>query len=411
MKINKKIFSRSLAVALSLCLLSGCGKKAEETKSETEESTVQTTEVTTQAEQKATPEAVSEEETTEEVGEELDYEAVYAPILDEVVDAVNNGCDGTEEFKYISTGTIEAVMFGTNEDLYKRIRYMIKDISGDGIPELLIGENAAYEPNGEEDDSYIFEGYTCKDGKLVRFLEGWGRNSFQPIDDSTFHYYGSSGAMSSAYGICHISEDGTSLVWDDFYFSDGTDDESIVYYHNKTGEWDKDNSEILDVSGNEFWSKDEEIECKTLDWNTLSEYKGSGAEGGKTPEGDSDSGECPISIDYTDEEPDGSCVVYEPAYVDEYTTHVLFTTKKEVKNFRIVTVTMKDKDGGYYFEHEECYKLDAFSPDAPIYAGMNFPGDLPNNGFIYTDENGKDRFFVISQSGLDGSIGYVEEEL
>ena len=47
----------------------------------------------------------------------------------------------------------------------------------------------------------------------------------------------------------------------------------------------------------------------------------------------------------------------------------------------------------------------------PIYAGMNFPGDLPNNGFIYTDENGKDRFFVISQSGEDGSLGFSEEEL
>ena len=72
---------------------------------------------------------------------------------------------------------------------------------------------------------------------------------------------------------------------------------------------------------------------------------------------------------------------------------------------------MEDSDNSYKFVPKECYKLDSFTPDMPIYAGMNFPGDLPNNGFIYTDENGKDRFFVISQSGEDGSLGFSEEEL
>ena len=415
MKMCGKRVSAGLAVAMMLVLFSGCGKKTEETKTEAEETTAVATEVSNQTENDATAEAVTEEvteeEKTEEAKSEADYEAVYAPILDEVVDAVIKGCDGTEEYNYISTGTIEAVMFGTNVDLFDRLHYMIKDISGDGVPELLVGENASYEPDGVEDDSYIFEGYTCKDGKPVRFLEGWGRNTFQPIDESTFHYYGSAGAMSSAYGICHISEDGTSLIWDDFYFSEGTADDNIVYYHNKTGEWDKENSEILDVSGNDFWSKDEGIEYKKLDWKPIREYKGLNTEDMETKESGSETGECPISVKYEDKEPADSCIVYEPAYVDEYTAHILIKTSKEVKNFRIVTVTMEDNNGSYKFVPTECYKLDTFTADTPIYAGMNFPGDMPNNGFIYADENGKDRFFVISQSGEDGSLIINEEEL
>ena len=415
MKMYRKRVSVGLAAAMMLILFSGCGNKKEENKTEAEETTAVSTEVSDQTENNATAEAVTEEvteeEKTEESKSETDYEAVYAPILNEVLDAVEKGCDGTEEYQYISTGTTEAIMFGKNEDMLKRLRYMIKDISGDGVPELLIGENASYELDGTEDDSYIFEGYTCKDGKPVRFLEGWARSSYQPIDEGTFHYYGSSGAMSSGYGICHISEDGTELIWDDFYFSDGTDESNIAYYHNKTGEWDTANSEVLDMDGNEFWSKDEEIACKTLEWKVIGEYNGKSGNASMTNETQSEGAVCPISIEYSDEEPSDSCIVYDPAYVDEYTNHILIKTSKEVKNFRIVTVTMEDSDNSYKFVPKECYKLDSFTPDMPIYAGMNFPGDLPNNGFIYTDENGKDRFFVISQSGEDGSLGFSEEEL
>ncbi|MBO5610156.1 MAG: hypothetical protein J5929_07305 [Eubacterium sp.] len=416
MKMYGKRVAAGMVAAMTLMIFVGCGKKTEETKTEAEETTAVATEVSDQTENDATAEAVSEKEVTEEeksedTKPENDYEAVYAPILNEVLDAIDKGVDGTEEFKYISTGTTEAIMFGKNEDMLKRLHYMIKDISGDGVPELLIGENASYELDGTEDDSYIFEGYTCKDGKPVRFLEGWARSSYQPIDEGTFHYYGSSGAMSSGYGICHISEDGTELIWDDFYFSDGTDESNIAYYHNKTGEWDTANSEVLDMDGNEFWSKDEEIACKTLEWKTLSEYKGGSTETTETNGSGSKNVDCPISVEYADEEPSDSCIVYDPAYVDEYTTHILIKTSNDVKNFRIVTVTMEDSNDSYKFVPTECYKLDFFTVNMPIYAGMNFPGDLPNNGFIYTDENGKDRFFVIIQSGEDGSLGIAEEEL
>ena len=124
--------------------------------------------------------------------------------------------------------------------------------------------------------------------------------------------------------------------------------------------------------------------------------------------------ESPISVKWADEVAGDSTdyISYEPDNSDEYTRHVLFSTNKEVKNFRIVEVFIKgsDDEGNLEILYEERYKLDLFTPEKPLCAGMNFPGDIPNNGFVYTDENGKDRVFIVSESGKDGSLFVSEYE-
>ena len=52
----------------------------------------------------------------------------------------------------------------------------------------------------------------------------------------------------------------------------------------------------------------------------------------------------------------------------------------------------------------EKYKLDKLTADTPVRAGLNFYGDTPNNGYMFTDDNGVDHLYVIEQSGMDGSL-------
>jgi hypothetical protein len=41
---------------------------------------------------------------------------------------------------------------------------------------------------------------------------------------------------------------------------------------------------------------------------------------------------------------------------------------------------------------------------------MNFPGDTPHNGYVISDDNGRDRLFIIDVSGRDGSLLNYEYE-
>ena len=88
--------------------------------------------------------------------------------------------------------------------LLQYLGYTIEDISGDGIPELLIGtipNDAAEVPETQLN----LGGYTCKDGEPVCFLEGWARNVYEWLGDGRFFYFASRGYAYSGFGPVHIS--------------------------------------------------------------------------------------------------------------------------------------------------------------------------------------------------------------
>ncbi len=90
----------------------------------------------------------------------------------------------------------------------ERIGYSIEDISGDGIPELIIGEINPKSPNW---DSRILLLYTRVDGEEYHVLSGWGRNRYYLLGDGLLYHAGSGGAQYSTRNISRLSEDGTSL--------------------------------------------------------------------------------------------------------------------------------------------------------------------------------------------------------
>ena len=141
-----------------------------------------------------------------------DYLAAYAPALDEIFSVLYNGYDGETDYRYVPTGVMEMSGWGLPRERIQETGYHVEDISGDGIPELLIG----IVPDGAQVQDIIFGGYTCKGGEIVCFLDGWYRNSYRWMGGDRFFNTGSGGAMYSIFGICRLSEDGAELRDEDY---------------------------------------------------------------------------------------------------------------------------------------------------------------------------------------------------
>lgn len=271
-KLRKKsvVLITTFILALSL---SGCGSNKNDNKKiafngSEDNTSAESTEDTTENTAENTAE---KNNTAEEDKSELDYEVVYAPVKDEVLDLIINGYDYEKDYVYPSSGIMESVMYRTKTDLLNNIGYVIEDINGDGVPELLIGEDMVGYYDDITDESYIYNGYTYKDGEIVCFLEGWARSSYRWMGNGNFFYNGSSSAMSSMFGQCCLNADGTELEWVDFYYSDEVGDGSIGFYHNTSGMVDASASERLDLSDEDFWSLMDNYKCGLLDWNLIGE--------------------------------------------------------------------------------------------------------------------------------------------
>ncbi len=266
-------------ICLMLCmLLAGCQNpgKAEKT-AEQAQATEQTKNTdpavseTLETEEGSEPE--KEEEPIAETVEETDYEALYAPVFSEVIDTIKEGYDYEKEYSYMPEGLIEKIMYRADEDLLQVIGYVMKDVSGDGIPELLIGCDEDY---GTGPQSYIFSVFTIAEGEPFSVFEGWSRSDYRWMGDDHFYYFGSGGVSISLFGENHLCKDGTEIVWDDFYFSDEDTDGEVGFYHNTTGVFDTGEAEKLDMSDSEFFGLMEEYEarCQMLPWTPIGDYQG-----------------------------------------------------------------------------------------------------------------------------------------
>lgn len=152
------------------------------------------------------------------------------------------------------TGVMEVIMGKDADNALNSIGYAIEDINGDEIPELLI---CAVEENGADFScgSEILAAYTCADKMPQYCFEGWSRSSYHYLGDGEFFYQGSGGAMYSMFGVYTLSQDGSGLSCEDYYFTFEKNEGSteIGFYHNTSGAWDKSLSQELSITSELFW--------------------------------------------------------------------------------------------------------------------------------------------------------------
>ncbi len=331
---------------------------------------------------------------------ETDYSKVYGDTLDSYYKMVSSSYKNVEpdEHQY----GIWEVMLGADKEAPDRIGYAIRDISGDGIPELIIGS-----VSGSEDEVHsgtmLYAVYTCVNGKPKFSFDGRARSSFSPLENGQFLYRGSGGAIYSIFGIYDIARDGTKLICKDYYFTweKDKDYKHIGVYHNKKGVCDKSVSQEMNLAAEDFWSLADNMAKQTADWKLtpFSKYKAE-VKAKSARVRAQFAKNLPANLRYDKFTADNSA---------EKVT-IVFTPDKEISNFRFLALTLKDVDshGHLIFTEKELFCREKVSPDMPIGVDMVFYGDIPNNGISYVDGSGRTRKFTISLSGRDGSVLLTE---
>lgn len=381
-----------LIAALMAAMLVGCGAKENTQEPSAAPAEGQMNETGAQNEQPSTAKT-----------EQVDYPALYAPVLDETCDVLYNGRREEMSYAYLPSGVMELAAWTESDELLRTVGYSIRDLSGDGVPELLIGV-IANELAPTPEKSVIFGGYTLMGGKPAKFLDGWARNSYQWLGDGRFYNFGSGGAAYSGFGAFRLSPDGMTLNCEEFYFTSEKDETSheIGFYHNTTGSWDAAASEELALNEDAFWQimLDYENQCLTPELTPFSNYAAiyiARSAGSKVYASyfDDVADRLPPYEDASTYLPDGT-----------YDTTVVFQTGEEAQNFKLLALALRgvDENGNAAFDIDEVFSLPALYPGVPLVVPMSFPGDMPSSGFSYTDADGTVKTFTLSVSGRDGTL-------
>lgn len=203
---------------------------------------------------------------------QADYEEVYAETLDGVYDLISTD----DELSFTAAGHIgvrEAIAGLDKEQALEAVGYTFKDLTGDGFSELIIGSVGS----GEGVKAPIFAVYTIAHDMSFVILEGMARSSYILLDDGTFLYEGSGGAAYSGIGNYRMSQGGTSLICNEFYFTepDDKDPGTLYIYKNTSGKWDKEKSEKTELTLDDFDKIREDLEAKivSLELTPFSQYK------------------------------------------------------------------------------------------------------------------------------------------
>lgn len=242
-------------IAIGMLCISGCGNSVEY---ENDNALIQDIAVTKKPILTTVPQAtptISEKPTPTMNGEqtEVDYTAIYQDVLEQYFELMVSGNDEVMTYEG-STGVLEVVNVLESKEALETVGYMIFDVSGDSVPELMIG--AIPKEHFSNYGNCIYAMYSYVDGTINCILEGWGRNSYYLLENGNFYNQASGGAMYSIFGEFVLSLDGKKLIYKDYYFTYEKDESftEIGYYHNITGEFDKSKSEELNMTAEDFWN-------------------------------------------------------------------------------------------------------------------------------------------------------------
>ena len=276
MKDHTKIIAVVLAGSMFLAGASACNiitgipedtapvttaaPSTEETTEATTEATAESSSETTSAETSETSDpTVSVTERSDETSESSasGYNDIYTSLLVQAYELLRKG-PGEVEIPAGMAGIAEIAAYSSDSDPVQLVGFKIEDITGDNVPELILGSGAN-----------VFAVYTVKDGEPVVATEGWGRSGVWMLNDGSFYTSGSGGAANYIFGRYTLSSDGTGIEWTDYYFTDLKDEENweIGLYHNKTGEMNVASSEELTISREDFDAIDKGLQSKVVELN------------------------------------------------------------------------------------------------------------------------------------------------
>ena len=408
----KKALHRSLLCLLSAAMISaftGCDKSQVSTESESEKTTVSQISLEYSETEPHTTAEVSEPE-----ADEPDYMKCYDKILLSACNILSDpyNYEGNDE----EIGIFEHAICYKCPESFDNLGYLIQDISGDDIPELVIGRIA-------EDLNFntIYSVYSCTGDEPHLLISGWDRNAYYYIGDGRFYNYGSVNYLCKIFGTYRISQDAEELICENYYYSYEKEDNptEVDYYYNQSGIIDADDSSMkLLITEDQFMELNDELweQVKGIELIPISSYAADiGYDYNKSENSGTDinTDEFAVSIqfaeDYLSDYSDYEMFIADD---EEYSANVLFIANREVADFEFVALTVHDIDdnGNVAYDAETLYSMDVLTAERPLAITMNLPEIISSYGISYTDTYGDGAIhrFSINLSGYDGSVFLTE---
>ena len=210
------------------------------------------------------------------------YEEALDALYDELVFPNRKDSDCAVRVYVTEPYVVRFARDKTPEERLGKVGYCIADVSGDGIPELIIGESRRTENWGTE----ILSLYTMVDGEAVIVRNGISKivgkekSRYYLLDEGLLYHEGALGGGHSFHDIEQLSKDGTSVkTLERFATSlNGGGRSSFGHYHII---YDEDgNRTVEETDKNDNYDKsewDSRSECMNrtliLDLIPMSEYK------------------------------------------------------------------------------------------------------------------------------------------
>lgn len=171
---------------------------------------------------------------------ETDYLALYQPVLEAYREHERSG-GGLLNWYGDEPGYVHVGLSSV-----PRLGYMLEDLDGNGVPELILGalytekdfeENSWLEP-GSYYTNLIVDLYTLADGDPVYLVNSGDRYRYNLTDDGMLYFEGSSGAAYSSVYLYRVED--TRLVYVTGVCIDGGEDRCFQVQDDKDYQHEKD---------------------------------------------------------------------------------------------------------------------------------------------------------------------------
>lgn len=382
----KKFLSILLAVLMLTVIMAGCKSDNRNTDTNTATKTTEPTSVST----------ITTAPT------QTDYTGVYDDLLFEIYQNILDityAPENTEDYEG-TMGIREVVATLSEADAIRAVGFATEDINEDTIPELLV---YLIDDNGNEKcaGTRILAAFTYNGDAPVLLFEGTSRNRYYLLSDGLIYNEGSSAY--SIFGTYTLPEKSTEIKAINYYFTapDENDPETILYYHNETGDFDVTKSELFDGPENNFWQVQLDL-SQMIKETELTPFEVFST-GSEEPDAEVSYVYATL-IDYT-----GADLTNAQKFTadnSEYETEVVFLAAGEITDFAFCSVETIDytDEGTYKAELKPMHTIVTLNKNEPLIVTMTFWGDIPSYGITYTDSEGTNHSELITLSGEDGSV-------
>ncbi|RRD92247.1 hypothetical protein EII17_14265 [Clostridiales bacterium COT073_COT-073] len=332
-------------------------------------------------------------ETLAVIKKELEATEAYSEVLSTIYDIIETGSIDFE--KYMGeTQILETINAYGQTRLFELFGYCVMDISGDGIPELIIG-NRQGNPNLPL--TYVYSIHTLDQGKPYLVLESGTNYSLYAAPDGKIFTSDVEDNIHD-FGLFQLTKNGQDIKCLDFYFSvENPHVSETYYYQNKIGVIDVDQSTALSVSAENFSALENELIRKMsvlplLPFAAYERRKGQtyGVTAEKTVfESGALFNTTVIEIDKNPQ------------------TDVLLHPERPIKNLKILSLSQYfDDKGRTRYNTKVIREIGDVDFRTSYILRMNFAGESATVGFSY-EEDGRTRSYSLNMDDI-GDFIYLE---